>query len=466
MRVIVFALNGCPAGWLGAYGNDWVGTPNLDRLAAEGVVFDRHISDAPGRPTPPGPPSLNGRGEERQPNPPAPFLEGKGERDEGTPQTTTAREGSGSPLPFREGGPGGVGCLSIFVRANHPDTDAPDSFYAGWDEVFDARPQAADASPLDALLRALPALLDRLAAVTDFLLWIESDRLIPPWDVQQDVFEAYLEDDEDEYEAEDEDDEEQEDEQEQEVDEDEEYEEEEEQGEDVTAEVDSQLGTRNSERPEVVPPWADPPVGPFDRADLDAWDYLQRTFAALVTKLDAELGTMFDALRARGFDQSATWLVTSDHGFPLGEHGQVGVYRPWLHEELVHLPLLMRLPSAEYAGRRVPGFTQPPDLRATIRARFGAPPDGGFDLLPLARGEADGARTCAITALDVGGASERAIRTAEWALLLPTRAPDGDPPRAPRLYAKPDDRWEVNDVYAHNIDRADELAALLKLAAR
>ncbi len=47
MKVIVFALNGCPAGWLGAYGNDWVGTPHLDRLAAEAVTFDRHISDRP-----------------------------------------------------------------------------------------------------------------------------------------------------------------------------------------------------------------------------------------------------------------------------------------------------------------------------------------------------------------------------------------------------------------------------------
>jgi hypothetical protein len=449
MRVIVFALNGCPAGWLGAYGNDWVGTPNLDRLAAEGVVFDRHISDAPGKPTPP-----------------TPLPEGKGEKGAGAPETSTARAGSDSPPPFREGGPGWVGCLSIFVRANHPDTDAPDSFYAGWGEVFDARPHPDDASPLDALLRALPALLDRLAAVSDFLLWIETDRLIPPWDVQQDVFEAYLEDDEDEDESGDEEEQEQAEEQEQEVDEAEEYEEEEDEdeGEDAIAVIDSELGTRNSELAEPVPPWADPPVGPFDRADLDAWDYLQRTFAALVTKLDAELGTMFAALRARGLDQSATWLVTSDHGFPLGEHGQIGVHRPWLHEELVHLPLLMRLPGADHAGRRVPGFTQPPDVRATIRALFGAPPDGGFDLLPLARGEADSARTCAITALDVGGASEQAIRTAEWALLLPTRAPDGDPPRAPRLYAKPDDRWEVNDVYAHNIDRADELAGQLRLA--
>ena len=49
MRVIVFALNGCPAEWLGVYGNDWVGTPNLDRLASEAVTFDRHISDRPAR---------------------------------------------------------------------------------------------------------------------------------------------------------------------------------------------------------------------------------------------------------------------------------------------------------------------------------------------------------------------------------------------------------------------------------
>ena len=47
MRAFVFVLRGCPAGWLGAYGNEWVTTPNLDRFAAEGVVFDRHISDCP-----------------------------------------------------------------------------------------------------------------------------------------------------------------------------------------------------------------------------------------------------------------------------------------------------------------------------------------------------------------------------------------------------------------------------------
>ena len=47
MKAIVFILRGCPVNALGAYGNEWIGTPHLDRLAAESVVFDRHISDCP-----------------------------------------------------------------------------------------------------------------------------------------------------------------------------------------------------------------------------------------------------------------------------------------------------------------------------------------------------------------------------------------------------------------------------------
>ena len=81
---------------------------------------------------------------------------------------------------------------TVLVRANHSDTDAPDWYYAGWGEVFDARPREGDDSPLEALRAALPPLLDRLAEVSDFLLWVEIDRLLPPWDVPQEVFEAYL----------------------------------------------------------------------------------------------------------------------------------------------------------------------------------------------------------------------------------------------------------------------------------
>lgn len=413
MSAIVFALNGCPAGWLGAYGNDWVGTPNLDRLAVEGVTFDRHISDCPK---------------------PAALAFGSRLRD---------------------------GAKTILVRANHPDTDAPPSYYAGWGEVFDARPQPDDDSPLSHLLRVFPTLLDRLASEPNFLLWIETDRLIPPWDVQQDVFEAYLDDEDDEPTQLDTD-----------ADEDEpEQDEPDDEGDfaDGEEEFDPPLTPEPSPlEEEKIPPFADPPTGPFDRSDLDAWDYLHRTFAAVVTKLDAELGFLFEDLRARGFDRSAAWVVTSDHGLPLGEHGQIGLHRPWLHEELVHLPLILRLPNAEQGGRRVAGFTQPPDLLPTLHSLLGTKPSAsadGFDLLPLARGEAS-ARGFAVTQLELGEAAEIAIRTDDWALLVPTHVPDGDSSREPRLYEKPDDRFEVNDLRARNVERADELEAKLREALK
>src|SRR5439155_22980089 len=248
-----------------------------------------------------------------------------------------------------------AGVRTVLARANHPDTDAPDWFYADWEEVFDARPQEEDRSPLDALLRALPAVLDRLAAGPDFLLWVEIDRLPPPWEIPQDVFEAYLDVGE---EAEEEEENEQDLEDEEEPDQDDESEED-----DEVVEEDSGVEESNAAEPvpstehsappeEPVTPWAGPPTGPFDAADPAAWEWLHNSFAALVTTLDAELGAAFDQLRARGLDKSAAWVLTSDYGHPLGEHGQVGLHRPWLHEELVHLPLILRLPGGAEAGRR------------------------------------------------------------------------------------------------------------------
>jgi arylsulfatase A-like enzyme len=424
MRTVVFVLRGCPVGWLGAYGNEWVATPNLDRLAAESVVFDRHISDRP----------------------------------EAAAATAAWLGGSGLPVlsTLR-----GAGVHTVLVRANHPDTDGPGWFYDGWGEVFDARPQEEDNSPLDALVRSLPALLDRLAATPDHLLWIEIDRLIPPWDVRQDVFEAYLEDEDEppEEEGEEEDDEED--------DEEEEDEDEIEEGEGDEIAAEEEPGPPQPPIPDPPPPvpdepatpWFDPPTGLFDSSDPDAWEWLHSSFAAVVTSLDAELGLLFEQLRARGLDQSAAWLLTSDFGYPLGEHGQIGPHRPWLHEELVHVPLMLRLPGAAEACRRVAGFTQPSDIAPTLLDLFGLKP--AASLLPLAHGEGESHRQHAVTALELNGAAELAIRTEDWAYLLPVRVPEGET-REPLLFGKPDDRWEVSDLRSRNLERADELEAELK----
>src|SRR5258707_14289088 len=47
MRVTLIIADGLQTAALGLYGNDWIATPNLNRLATEAVVFDQHFADAP-----------------------------------------------------------------------------------------------------------------------------------------------------------------------------------------------------------------------------------------------------------------------------------------------------------------------------------------------------------------------------------------------------------------------------------
>ena len=45
MKVLVLAARGIQTAYMGCYGNPWIATPNLDALAASGVVFDQHFAD-------------------------------------------------------------------------------------------------------------------------------------------------------------------------------------------------------------------------------------------------------------------------------------------------------------------------------------------------------------------------------------------------------------------------------------
>src|SRR6476620_9292255 len=102
MRAIVFILRGCPAGWLGAFGNEWVATPNLDRVTAEAVVFDHHLSDCPD-------PEAARRA----------WLTGRHQLP--APEGATLRSADSASRLHESLSAAGV--RAVLVRANHPDTD-------------------------------------------------------------------------------------------------------------------------------------------------------------------------------------------------------------------------------------------------------------------------------------------------------------------------------------------------------
>ncbi len=177
-------------------------------------------------------------------------------------------------------------------------------------------------------------------------------------------------------------------------------------------------------------PWADelpPAVG-----DDSTLDRLQRTYAAAVTAFDAALAKLWTDLDKRGWGNDATWVLTSFRGLPLGEHGVSGFSDGTPHEELVHLPLVVRRPNGNGTGERVVSLTQPPDLFDSIAGLVGRP-------VEVAEREA----------VVIAG---QGVRTADAYLIA------GDPPR---LYRKPDDRWEVNEVSQHHPEEVEALTAKL-----
>jgi arylsulfatase A-like enzyme len=235
------------------------------------------------------------------------------------------------------------------------------------------------------------------------LLWIETDRLVPPWDFEFETYQQYAE---------------------------------------------ASAGFIEDRSMENEEPMDDPPRGAI-ATDESLWHRLHNSFAAAVTSFDAEVAGIVNALRERGLDTATTLIVTSGYGWPLGEHGVVGATGSRMHEELVHLPLIVRLPMGREAMRRVAAFTQTSDLAATILELFGVPATPS--LLSLMSGKAGGRDVCRYST-----GVERGLRTHEWSFLPATED------RPARLYRKPDDIWEVNDLAPRHPDECDRLTELLR----
>lgn len=204
--------------------------------------------------------------------------------------------------------------------------------------------------------------------------------------------------------------------------------------------------------PEFVVPPQKRLVKPYDPDELLGVTY---AYAGQVALLDVCLGALLDALTALDDADRPLLIVTSPRGYPLGEHGLLGHGDDSLHAESLNVPCLIRFPDQAHAAHRSRDLIQPSDVYATMldwgQALSDADRSWGQSLLPLIRGQWQPARDRA--AAMVG--EHRTIRTPAWSLL---HHPDG----SRELFAKPDDRWEVNEVSQRCEHVAHELEAALE----
>jgi len=84
-----------------------------------------------------------------------------------------------------------------------------------------------------------------------------------------------------------------------------------------------------------------------------------------------QLGELFDDLRTRGLWEDCLVVVTSDHGEELFDHGGFS-HGYSLHEEVLHVPLIVKLPGQKEA-RRVSERVSSMDVLPTIMDVLGLP---------------------------------------------------------------------------------------------
>jgi arylsulfatase A-like enzyme len=164
-----------------------------------------------------------------------------------------------------------------------------------------------------------------------------------------------------------------------------------------------------------------------------AW--VRAQYAGKVTMADRWLGRVLDALDEGRLRDDTIVVLTTDHGHYLGDHGWIGKPQCPVYDTLSHIPLLIWWPGCP-GGARCAATTQTIDLYPTLLEMMGCPtPDttqmhgrsfaGVLQALAL-RGESDTHRNYSLSGYYGGRV---ALRSEGWTLL---RAQD--PQRGP-LYA-------------------------------
>jgi len=128
-------------------------------------------------------------------------------------------------------------------------------------------------------------------------------------------------------------------------------------------------------------------------------DFVRSQFAGKVTLVDDQFGQLLDRLDKNGLWDETVVVVTSDHGYFLGDHGWVGKNDPPVYDVLANTPLMVWHPESPHTGGRIDEVTAAVDLYATVLDAMDIDvPDGTHSrsLVPLLDGRTDEHREWAL----------------------------------------------------------------------
>jgi len=108
---------------------------------------------------------------------------------------------------------------------------------------------------------------------------------------------------------------------------------------------------------------------------------MRRGYFASIALADHEIGRVLTALEEKGIAGNTLVIFTSDHGDMLGDRG-LFVKGAFFYDACIRVPLLMRRPETLPKGARISGPVQLHDLAATILASAGCLDDAAREAMP------------------------------------------------------------------------------------
>ncbi len=200
-------------------------------------------------------------------------------------------------------------------------------------------------------------------------------------------------------------------------------------------------------------------------ADLKLFDYIpdkkRRTYAAMVHRLDINVGRIMDEVKKQGLANDTLIVFFSDNGGPCDQNSSINApYRGQkgiLLEGGVHVPFIMNWPGTIPAGKTFGDPVSALDVAPTFTALAGenaakpARAFDGVDLMPYLRGEKTG---LADRELKWRFTISTAMRQGKWKLV---RLPD----RLPQLYDLSNDVAEQNNLAFKNLAQTQSMLKTL-----
>lgn len=124
--------------------------------------------------------------------------------------------------------------------------------------------------------------------------------------------------------------------------------------------------------------------------DLVRWKYQRyiKDYLRCIASVDDSVGQILDYLDESGLAENTVVVYASDQGFYLGEHGWFD--KRWMYEESLRTPLIVRWPDVTAPGSTCDAIVSNLDFAETFLDIAGVevPPDmQGLSLVPLLKGE-------------------------------------------------------------------------------